>query len=142
MFECAALQRLKDDRPTLFQGVHSMRVFTCQENMVLIPEFVHDALRMVRAASMCGYVIRRLIKTALQIQGVVSQGSIEGSRPLPIGNQLLKSVRLPLRCTPLQLLPWQLFTEPAKLLLSRTSGWGEARPCSMLTALLQMHSVL
>ena len=50
MFECAALQMLRDDM-TLFQGVHSMRCFVWQENMVLMSIFVRDAMRMVRAAS-------------------------------------------------------------------------------------------
>ena len=36
VFECAALQMLRDDMPTLFQGVHSMRCFVWQDNMVLM----------------------------------------------------------------------------------------------------------
>ena len=51
VFESAALQMLKDDMSTLFQGVHSMRCFVWQDNMVLMSRFVHDAMRMVRAAS-------------------------------------------------------------------------------------------
>ena len=38
--------------PTLSQGVHSMRCFMWQESMVLMSRFVHDAVRMVRAASL------------------------------------------------------------------------------------------
>ena len=49
--EWAALQMLRDDMPTLFQGVHSMRCFVWQDNMVLMSRFVRDAMRMVRAAS-------------------------------------------------------------------------------------------
>ena len=49
-YECAALQMLRDDMPTLFQGVHSMHCCTWQDNMVLMSRFVHDAMRMVRAA--------------------------------------------------------------------------------------------
>ena len=51
VFECAALQMLRDDMPTLFQGVRSMRCFVWQDNMVLMSRFVRDAVRMVRAAS-------------------------------------------------------------------------------------------
>ena len=51
VFECAALQMLRDDTPTLFQGVHSMRCFVWQDVMVLMSRFVRDAMRMVRAAS-------------------------------------------------------------------------------------------
>ena len=51
MYGCAALQVLRDDMPTLFQGVHSMRCFVWQDNMVFISRFVRDAMRMVRAAS-------------------------------------------------------------------------------------------
>ena len=51
VFECAALQMLRDDMPTLFQGVPSMRCFVWQDNMVLMSRFVSDAMRMVRAAS-------------------------------------------------------------------------------------------
>ena len=50
VFECAALQLLRDDMPTLFQGVRSMRCFVWQDNMVLMSRFVRDAMRMVRAA--------------------------------------------------------------------------------------------
>ena len=48
---CAALQMLRDDMPTLFQGVRSMRCFVWQDNMVLTSRFMRDAMRMVRAAS-------------------------------------------------------------------------------------------
>ena len=51
MFECAALQMLMDDMPTLVQGVHSMRCFVWQDNMVLMSNLVRDAMRMLRAAS-------------------------------------------------------------------------------------------
>ena len=51
VFECAALQMLRDDMPTVFQGVHSMRCFVWQDNMVLMSRFVRDAMRIVRAAS-------------------------------------------------------------------------------------------
>ena len=51
MFECAALQMLRDDIPTLFLGVRSMRCFVWQDNMVLMSKFVRDAMRMVRVAS-------------------------------------------------------------------------------------------
>ena len=44
------LQMLRHDMPTLFQGVHSMRCFVWQDNMVLMSRFVLDAMRMVRAA--------------------------------------------------------------------------------------------
>ena len=50
VFECAALQVLRHDMPTLFQGVHSMRCFVWQDNMVLMSSFVRDAMRMVGAA--------------------------------------------------------------------------------------------
>ena len=51
VFECAALQVLRDDMPTLSQGVHSMQCFVWQDNMVLMSRFVREAMRMVRAAS-------------------------------------------------------------------------------------------
>ena len=51
VFECATLQMLRDDVPTLFQGVLSMRCFVWQDNIVLMSSFVRDAMRMVRAAS-------------------------------------------------------------------------------------------
>ena len=51
VLECAALQGLRDDMPTSFQGVHSVRCFMQQENMVLMSLFVQGAMRMVRAAS-------------------------------------------------------------------------------------------
>ena len=51
VFECAALQMLRDDMPTPFQGVRSMRCFVWQDKMVLMSRFVRDAMRMVRAAS-------------------------------------------------------------------------------------------
>ena len=51
VFECAALQMLRDDMPTLFQGVRSMRCFVWQNNMVLMSRLVCDAMWMVRAAS-------------------------------------------------------------------------------------------
>ena len=51
VFECAALRMLRDGMPTLSQGVHSMRCFVWQDNMVLMCKFVRDAMRMVRAAS-------------------------------------------------------------------------------------------
>ena len=35
----------------VFQGVHSMRCFVWQDNMVLMSRFVRDDVRMVRAAS-------------------------------------------------------------------------------------------
>ena len=38
MLKCEALQGLRDDMPTLFQDVHSMRCFMLQENMVLMSE--------------------------------------------------------------------------------------------------------
>ena len=41
---CAALQTLRDDMPTLFQGAHGMRCLMWHENMVLMPRFVHDAM--------------------------------------------------------------------------------------------------
>ena len=37
--------------PILFQGVHSMRCCMWQVDMMLMSRFVHDAMRMVRAAS-------------------------------------------------------------------------------------------
>ena len=37
--------------PTLIQGVRSMQCFMWQDNMVLMSIFVHDAMRMGRAAS-------------------------------------------------------------------------------------------
>ena len=46
-----ALQMLRDDMPTLFQGGCSMRCFVWQDNMVLMSRFVRDAMRMVGAAS-------------------------------------------------------------------------------------------
>ena len=36
VFECAALQMLREDMPTLFQGVHSMRFFVWPDTMVLM----------------------------------------------------------------------------------------------------------
>ena len=45
VFECAALQMLRSDMPTLSQGVRSMRCFVWQDNMVLISECVRDAMR-------------------------------------------------------------------------------------------------
>ena len=51
VFECAALQMLRNDMPNLFQGVRSMRCFVWQDNMVLMSRIVRDAIRMVRAAS-------------------------------------------------------------------------------------------
>ena len=51
VFECAALQMLRDDMPTLVQGVRSMRCLVWQDNMVRMFRFVRDAMRMVRAAS-------------------------------------------------------------------------------------------
>ena len=39
--------------PTLFQNVHRMRLFTWQENMVLMSNLVQGAMRMVRAAGSC-----------------------------------------------------------------------------------------
>ena len=51
VFECAALQMLRNDMPTLFQGVRSMRCFVWQDNMVHMSRFVRNAMRMVRAAS-------------------------------------------------------------------------------------------
>ena len=49
VFECAALQMLRD-MSTQYQGVHSMRCFVSQDNMVLTPRSVHDAMKMVGAA--------------------------------------------------------------------------------------------
>ena len=51
VFKCVALPMLRDDMPTLFQGVRSVRCFVWQDNMVLMSRFVRDAMRMVRAAS-------------------------------------------------------------------------------------------
>ena len=51
VFECAALQVLRDDMPTLFWGVHSMRCFMWHDDMVLMSGFVCDAMSRVRAAS-------------------------------------------------------------------------------------------
>ena len=51
VFKCAALQMLRDNMPTQFQGVHSKRCFVWQDNMMLMSRFVRDAMRMVRAAS-------------------------------------------------------------------------------------------
>ena len=51
VFECAALQMLRDDMPTLLQVVRSMRCFVWQDNMALMSKFVRDAMRMGRAAS-------------------------------------------------------------------------------------------
>ena len=48
MFESAALQMLRDDMATVFQGNHSIRV---AGQPLLMSRFVHDAMRMVRAAS-------------------------------------------------------------------------------------------
>ena len=50
VFECAALQ-LRGDLPTLFQGMHTMRCFMWQDNLVLMPKFVRDAVSLMRAAS-------------------------------------------------------------------------------------------
>ena len=50
-FECAALQTVKDDMPTLFQGVHSMRCFMWHDNVVLMSRIVRDAMRMGIATS-------------------------------------------------------------------------------------------
>ena len=47
---CSIMQMLRDDRPTLIQGVRSMRCFAWQDNMVLMSRPVRDAMRMVRAA--------------------------------------------------------------------------------------------
>ena len=52
MSECAALQMLRDDMPTLFQGVRGMRCFVWQDHMVLMSRFVRGAMRTVRAASL------------------------------------------------------------------------------------------
>ena len=51
VFECAALQMVRDDMPTLFQGVRSMRCFVRQDTVVLMFRFVRDAMRLVRATS-------------------------------------------------------------------------------------------
>ena len=40
VLECAALQGLRHDMPTVFQDVHSMRGFMWQENMVLVSKSV------------------------------------------------------------------------------------------------------
>ena len=45
MLECAALQGLRDDMPTLIQNVLRMRCFMWQENMVLMSRFVQGAMR-------------------------------------------------------------------------------------------------
>ena len=37
--------------PTQFRGVHSMRCFVWQDNMVLMLSFVCDVIRTARAAS-------------------------------------------------------------------------------------------
>ena len=39
VFECAALQVLRDDMPPLFEGVHGLRCFMWQDNMV--PMSIH-----------------------------------------------------------------------------------------------------
>ena len=51
VFQCVALQKLRDDMPTLFSGVLSIRCFMWQNNMMLMSRTVHDALGMVRAAA-------------------------------------------------------------------------------------------
>ena len=51
VFKCAALQMLRNDMPSLFQGVCSMQCFVWQDNMVLMSRFVRDGMWMVRAAS-------------------------------------------------------------------------------------------
>ena len=51
VLECAAVQGLRDDMPTLFHDVHSMRCCMWQEDMVLMSKFVQGTMRMVRAAS-------------------------------------------------------------------------------------------
>ena len=51
MLECAALQGLRDDMPTLSENVQCMRCFMWQENMMLISKVVQGAMRMIRAAS-------------------------------------------------------------------------------------------
>ena len=51
VLECAALQGLRGDMPTLFQDVHSMRCFMWQEDTVLMSKFVQGAMKTVRAAS-------------------------------------------------------------------------------------------
>ena len=51
VFESAAWQMLRDDLPTLVQGVRSMRCFVWQDNMVLMSIFIRDAMRLVRAAN-------------------------------------------------------------------------------------------
>ena len=51
VFECAALQMLREHMPTLFQGVRSMRCFVWQDNMVVMSRLVRDAMRIMRAFS-------------------------------------------------------------------------------------------
>ena len=41
---------LRDDMPTLLQGVRSMRCFVWQDNLALMSRCVRDAVRMERAA--------------------------------------------------------------------------------------------
>ena len=53
VLECAALQGLRDDMPTLFQDVRSMRWCMWQENLALMSNLVQGAMRMVRAAGSC-----------------------------------------------------------------------------------------
>ena len=51
LFKSAALQMLRDDKPILFQGVHGMRCFMWQDDIMLMSR-LHDAMKLVRAASL------------------------------------------------------------------------------------------
>ena len=51
VFERAALQMLRDDMPTPFQGARSVQCFVWQDNMVLMSRLVQGAMRTVSAAS-------------------------------------------------------------------------------------------
>ena len=48
--ECVAVLMMRAGISSIFQGVHSMRCFVCQYNMVLMSRLVRDAMMMVRAA--------------------------------------------------------------------------------------------
>ena len=50
---CSSVQLCRCSGMTcrLYIGVHSMRCFVWQDNMVLMSRFVRDAMRVVRAAS-------------------------------------------------------------------------------------------
>ena len=51
VLEYVALQGLRHDMPACFHDVPSMRSFAWQKNTVLMYNFVHGAISMVRAAS-------------------------------------------------------------------------------------------